>query len=237
MSHLDSQADQASSLWANNPVLVNLLGISPVLALSDRSSSALAIGLCILLVGISSSLSVFGLRGKLDVNLRYPAYALIMAFYTSLLALVVELNFYPLWRELGIYLYLVAANFALLLKMDVYYQAEKTVWVLKDASRLCLGFLVAILLLALIRETLMTGTVFSDWYILLPGSESLDPMLRQQQGELFRFADLPPAVFILLGLLIAALRQAGLLGAPRFESRNKDTVKRERVTGRLKRKS
>lgn len=236
MSHLDLQAEQDSSLWSNNPVLVGLLGISPVLALSDRSSTALAIGLCTLLVGVAAALTVFALRGRLAVNLRYPGYSLILAFITSLLALVVELNFYPLWRELGVYLYLVAANFALLLKMDTYYQSERLIWVFKDVCKLGLGFLVALLLLALVREALMTGTVFSDWAILLPGSESLDPMLRQQSGEWFRFGALPPAGFILLGLLIAVLRQAGLLKAPHFEANNPDVVKRERVTGRLKRK-
>lgn len=237
MSHLDTQAEQDSSPWTSNPVLTGLLGISPVLALSDRSTTALAIGLCTLLVGVTAALSVFALRGRLAVQLRYPAYALILAFLTSILSLLVELLFYPLWRELGVYLYLVAANVALLLKMDTYYQSERPGWMLADVCKLCLGFLVALMLLALLREALITGTVFSDWTILLPGSESLDPMLRQQNGEWFRFGTLPPGAFILLGLLIAALRQAGLLREPRLEVHNPEPVKRERVTGRLKRKN
>ncbi len=237
MSQLDLQAEQDSSIWNNNPMLVNLLGISPLLALSDRSSTALAIGLCTLTVGLASALSCFGVGKQFHKNLRYPAYSIILAFYTSIIAITVELFFYPLWRELGVYLYLIAANLALMLKMDSYRQADNALWVIKDSLKLGTGMLIALLLFAFIRELALTGSIFSDWRLLLPRSEALEPLSRQQTGEWFQFSGLQPAAFILLGLLIAALRKLNFLHIPEREVVNKGEIVRERVTGRLKRKT
>lgn len=237
MSQLDLQAEQDSSIWSNNPMLVNLLGISPLLALSDRSSTALAIGLCTLVVGLASALSCFGVGKQFHKNLRYPCYSIVLAFYTSIIAIIVEVFFYPLWRELGVYLYLIAANLALMLKMDSYRQSDSALWVIKDSLNLCVGMLVALLLFAFIRELMLTGCILCDWRLLLPRSESLEPSVRQQTGEWFQFSRLQPAAFIFLGLLIAGLRQFNLLQKPENQVVNAGEIVRERVTGRLKRKT
>lgn len=237
MSQLDLQASQESSIWRDNPAFVHLLGISPLLALSDRSSTAFALGICTLLVGVTSALSCFAANKYLPKNLRYASFSLILAFFTSIVALIVELYFYPLWRELGVYLYLIAANFALMLKMDSYSKAEDLTKVLKDAFSLCLGLLVALVAFACIRELLLTGTILSDWRLLLPRSETLEPLSRQQTGELFQFSGLQPAAFILLGLVIAGLRQLNFIKHAKNELRNEGEIARERVTGRLKRKT
>ena len=237
MSQLDLQAQQAASVWHNNPMLVQLLGLSPLLALSDRSSTALALGVGTFLVGLCAALSGFGLRRYLSGHWRYPVYCLILAFYTSLLALLLEAFFYPLWREMGVYLPLIACNLGLLLRFETYASADDWLWVGRDSSKFCAGMVAALLGFAMLRELLVSGTLFSDWALLMPASESLQPQARQQAGELFRFASLQPAAFILLGLVIAALRYTGLLREPPLENNSAEPVARARVTGRLKRKT
>lgn len=236
MSELDLKANSAQGIWHNNPTLAHLLGLSPLLAISDRASKAIALGVCMLLVCLLSATTVRLLRHKIDMPWRFIWYGLIMAAYTSLCTLFLQLAFFPLWRELGIYSLLIASNFALLIKMDSFRAAETLGNSVTAALRLSAGLLLALVLFATIREFLLTGTLLSDWYLLLLQDSSLASSTLAHE-EVFRFSKLQPAGFILLGLLIALANWTGILKSDPLQNRTTETVKRARITGRLEKES
>lgn len=234
MSEFRLHSDIPASLWHNNPSLVHLLGISPLLAVSDSSIKALALGLALAVVCCCSAITLVALRSHVQSRFAYLWYAVVLAAFTSLVVLILQLFFYSLYRELGVYCYLIGCNLALLVKMEGYRRSNDYLVVAKDSLKLGLSLLLALLLFAALREILLTGSLFQGWELLIPGEVVEADSKLDSRNSLFRFAALQPAAFILLGLLLATLRKFGKLDLAPPQHRTSTEVERARVTGRLK---
>lgn len=234
MSEIQLHREQPASLWRDNPMLVHLLGITPLMAVSDSATKALALGLGLVIISLLTALSLWGLRQFLQAKWRYLWIGLTLAAYTSGLALVIELNFFALYRELGIYIFLIAGNLALVIKMEAYLSFPRWDQVLLDSTKLGLSLCLALLGFALLRELLLAGTVFHNWELLLPGTVGGPELLMENRNTIFPFGLLQPVGFILLGLCVALLRLSNTQSDSPPKHRNNSAVKRARVTGRLK---
>ena len=232
MSRLSRLQQTSTTVWVNNPSLVLLMGLSPLLAVSHTAVAATALALGTCLVCLLSALTVYALRNQIEERYAYLWVTAILASYTSLICLLMEIWFYPLYREIGVYSYLIACNFALLVKLPSYLHSNSKLSTIIDAGKLALALAWALIGFATLREFLISGTVFANMHLLLPGYLESDPALFDNNW--FKFIGLQPGAFILLGLIIAACNALGISRPEAFYHRDEGPVKRERVTGRLK---
>jgi len=223
-------------VWENNPVLIQLLGLSPVLAVSSTLAYGIVLGVATFFVCVLSCLTTSLLKGTIPYKWRLVWYMLILASYTTIVETISQLYFYPLFLRLGIYLPLICCNVAILIRMETV--AVKSSWPVAtlDAAKTGCGFLIALVLLATCRELLVSGTFFANWQILLPASSELATLTSNlDDARFFRFANTQAGVLILLGLLVAFVNSISQLTSNTAHDEPEEliSIKRARVTGRL----
>ena len=237
MSELEYRARKNQSLWQNNPVLVQLLGLSPVLAVSTTLVNGIGLGIATFIVMLLSCISVSLLKFQINSNWRFTWFLIIMASYTTVIDLLMQWLYFPLYKQLGIYVPLICCNIAILMRMEV--RASSSHWKLAavDAGKTGAGYFLAIILLAGLREFLGQGSLFSNWQLLIPSTLLVDTSpTSMQQNPGFGFVSAQPMALILLGIIVAAKNFSD-----GFFDRKADTqaenytpVQRARVTGQLK---
>lgn len=236
MNDLEIQAAREGTVWENNPVLVQLLGLSPVLAVSSTLAYGVGLGVATFFVCVLSCLTASLLKDTIAQRWRLVWYMLILAGYTTIVETIGQLYFYPLFLRLGIYLPLICCNVAILVRMETV--SVNSTWpnATLDAAKTGIGFLIALVLLCTCRELLVSGTFFAHWQLLLPANSELATMANNlDHTRFFRFANTQAGVLILLGMLVALLNFLAQLksGSPIDNPEELTLVKRARVTGRL----
>lgn len=237
MSELEYRAHKNQSLWQNNTVLVQLLGLSPVLAVSTTLVNGIGLGIATFIVMLLSCISVSLLQSQLNSNWRFTWFLIIMASYTTAIDLLMQWLYFPLYKQLGIYVPLICCNIAILIRMEV--RASSCNWKLAalDASKTGAAFLLAIVLLASLRELIGQGTLLSNWQLLIPSTLLADSNPTSiQHNFAFGFAKLQPMALILLGIIIAVKNFTDSYFKKEVDGQtdNSTPVQRARVTGRLK---
>src|SRR5690606_25243818 len=104
----------AQGLWKNNPALVQLLGLCPLLAVSNSVVNALGLGLTTILVLAGSNLCVSLIRGRIADAVRLPAFVLIIAAFVTCAELLMQAFAFELYQALGIFIPLIVTNCAIL---------------------------------------------------------------------------------------------------------------------------
>ena len=236
MNDLELQSEKEGMVWENNPVLIQLLGLSPVLAVSSTLAYGIGLGVATFFVCVLSCLTASLLRGTIPHKWRLVWTMLILASYTTIVEVICQLYFYPLFLRLGVYLPLICCNVAILIRMETV--ARKSPWSVAalDAAKTGFGFLIALCLLAFCRELLVSGTIFANWQLLFPSSSELSTNTSNLNDiHFFRFANTQAGVLVLLGLLVALLNSLSQLTNSNVldESEKLVPAKRARVTGRL----
>ena len=196
---------ESSSIWRNNSVLVQLLGLSPVLAISTSIVNGVTLGVATLLVTVASCTTTAIFRGVLNVGWRLILYVAIIGCYVTIIDLLVTTYFYPLSRSLGIYLPLIGCNAAILFRMETFSRHAKALAAFKDAVLTGAGFLWVIFVFATIREWTSTGDLFSNAQLLIPFREGSGaaPISTYPALAKFIFPSQIPGAFIILGLILA----------------------------------
>ncbi|MBL4729003.1 MAG: electron transport complex subunit RsxE [Gammaproteobacteria bacterium] len=236
MSELKLQAERKGMVCENNPVLIQLLGLSPVLAVSSTLAYGIGLGVATFIVCVLSCLTASLLKGTIPRKWRLVWYMLILASYTTVVETISQLYFYPLFLRLGIYLPLICCNVAILIRMETF--AAQSPWpaATLDAAKTGCGFLIALVLLATCRELLVSGTLFANWQLLLPASsEAAIAASNLEDSQFFRFANTQAGVLILLGLLVAFFNLLSQRTNNSLLDNSQELIpaKRARVTGRL----
>ena len=234
MSELQFKSSQAASLWANNPVLVQLLGLSPVLAISTTLVNGLGLGISTALVMLLSSVTVSTLRTTINQRWRFAWYLVITASYTTILDILLQWFYFPLHQKLGIYIPLICCNFAVLIRLEAHAINHHWRSALKDAALTGAGFIAAIVALSSLREFIGSGALMADWQLLLPTYQAAAVISENSRAtEVFDFILLLPAAFILLGLLIAGKNLIDNKLNENVPATDIKPIKRARVTGGL----
>jgi len=190
-------------LWTNNPALVQVLGLCPLLAVTSTVVNAIGLGLATLLVLMGSNLSVSLIRNFVSESVRLPAFVMIIASFVTCAELLMQAFTYELYQILGIFIPLIVTNCAILGRGDAFASKNPPLPALLDGFMMGLGFLVVLIALGAIRELVGQGTLLVDMDLLL-GPVASDWAIR----PLETYPDvlimvLPPGAFIGLGLLIA----------------------------------
>lgn len=223
-------------LWTNNPALVQLLGLCPLLAVSGSVVNAMGLGLATLLVLIGSNTAVSLLRNYVPTAVRLPAFVLIIASFVTVTELVMQAYTYELYEVLGIFIPLIVTNCIVLGRADAFAAKNSVIPAMFDGLMMGLGFALVLILLGAMREVLGQGVLFANMDLLFGSMAANWKIDVVRDYPNFLFAILPPGAFMATGLLIALKNQIDTWLKDRAE-RNKAPVeagsKRIRVTGKI----
>lgn len=190
-------------LWDNNPGLVQLLGLCPLLAVTGTAINGLGLGLATLLVLVLSNLAVSATRRLITQELRIPVFVLIIASLVTVVDLLMQAWLPQLSRTLGIFIPLIVTNCTILGRAEAFASRNPVGSALVDGLAQGLGFAAVLVLLGGARELLGQGTLLADAHLLLgEWARVLEFRLLPEQSGLL-LAILPPGAFIGLGLMIA----------------------------------
>ena len=193
-----------NGLWSNNPALVQLLGLCPLLAVSGSVVNALGLGLATMLVLVGSNVAVSLIRNVVSDAVKLPAFVMIIASFTTATELLMQAYTYELYQILGIFIPLIVTNCAILGRADAFACKNKVIPSAVDGFMMGLGFLAVLLVLGAVRELLGSGTLFADMQLLF-GEVARDWKLTVfgENYPGFLIAILPPGAFLVTGFLIA----------------------------------
>jgi len=177
-----------------NPVLISVLGICPSLAVTTKMSSAIGMGIATTFVLLGSNISISLLRNIIPDKVRIPCYIVFIAGFVTLIRMIIEAYAYTLYQALGIFLPLIAVNCIIFGRAEIFAKRNSVIDSALDAIGMGVGFTLAILAIAAIREIFGSGTIFGKNLPLL--TDFNIPILA-----------LAPGGFIVFGLLIAIVNK------------------------------
>jgi len=190
-------------LWNNNPALVQLLGLCPLLAVTGSVVNAIGLGIASTLVLIGSNLTVSAFRKFVPDSVRLPIFVMIIASFVTSIELLMQAFTYELYQILGIFIPLIVTNCAIMGRADAFACKNPVGASLLDGVMMGAGFSAVLIVLGAMREILGAGTLFADMQLLFgPVAESWKIVLIGDYSG-FLFAILPPGAFVGMGLLIA----------------------------------
>lgn len=223
-------------LWKNNPGLVQLLGLCPMLAVTGSVVNAMGLGLATILVLTGSNFAVSLIRNLVPDAVRLPAFVMIIASYVTCTELLMQAFTYELYEVLGIFIPLIVTNCIILGRADAFAAKNPPLPSLLDGFMMGLGFSLVLLVLGAMREIFGHGTLFSNMDLLFGADAAHWKITLIDDYTDFLFAVLPPGAFVGMGLLIAL---KNIIDSKLKEHQSKQTAvpvagsKRVRVTGKI----
>jgi electron transport complex protein RnfE len=184
-----------------NPVFYLILGLCPTLAVTTTVENALVMSLAFLFVMIPSAAIISALRNSIPRNVRIPSFIVIISTFTTVIDLLIH-GFLPRFHDiLGIFVPLIVVNCVVMGRVEAFASKNPVKESVLDAVGMGVGFSLAIIVVAAIRELVGTGA------IVVFGHEVIPTLTRSPAGLMI----LPPGAFLTIGILIAIFRKRGLL--------------------------
>ena len=199
--------DLTRGIWKENPVLIQLLGLCPALAVTNTVANSIAMGLATFFVLTGSSLLVSLLKNWIPREVRISAYILIIATFVTLVDMILAAVVPEIHKALGAFIALIVVNCMILGRQEAFASRNTVGRALLDAVGVGTGFMIALLMMGAFRELLGNGSLLG-FSVMGPGFEPWIIMI------------LPPGGFFTLGFL--------LLGLSWWEKRGEDVKPRVR---------
>lgn len=175
-----------AGLWKENPVFVMMLGLCPVLAVTNSVLNSLAMGIASIFVLVCSNALVSALRNFIPKQVRITTYIIIIATFVTLVDYIIQAISLDLYNKLGAFIQLIVVNCLILGRAEAYASKNSFTKSVISALGMGLGFTLALVMLGGVRELLGAGqllgyqifsTNFEPWVVMI----------------------LPPGGFIVLG--------------------------------------
>ena len=147
-------------LWKDNPVFVQVLGMCPVLAVTNTAENALAMGLATAFVLLMSNVLVSSLRQFIPKQVRIASYILIIATFVTITDYAIQAISVELHKSLGAFISLIVVNCLILSRAEAFASKNKIGQSVLDALGMGVGFTFALLCLGVVREVLGNGSIF-----------------------------------------------------------------------------
>ena len=147
-------------LWRDNPVFVQVLGMCPVLAVSNTAMNALAMGLATAFVLLMSNILVSLLRNFIPKQVRIASYILIIATFVTITDYVIQAISVELHKSLGAFISLIVVNCLILSRAEAFASKNNIGKSIMDALGMGVGFTFALLCLGAVREVMGNGSLF-----------------------------------------------------------------------------
>ncbi|MBQ7362830.1 MAG: electron transport complex subunit RsxE [Clostridia bacterium] len=177
-----------------NPVLILVLGTCPTLAVTTSLKSAFYMGIAATAVLVCSNAVISALRNIIPDTVRIPCYIVIIASFVTVVQMLLEAHLPEAYEMLGVYLALIVVNCIILGRAEMYARKNNVINSILDGIGMGLGFLLALMLMALIREVLGAG---SFWGYSIPFLENYKISVLAQA----------PGGFLVFGILIAVMNK------------------------------
>ncbi len=190
-----------NGLWYENPGLVQLLGLCPLLAVTSSFVNGLGLGIATLAVLVASNGLVSATRRWISAEIRIPIYVLIIASLVTCIELLFKAWFPSLDRSLGIFIPLIVTNCAIVARAELFASRNPVGASIADGLAMGLGFALLLMAIGAFRELLGQGSLFARMDMLF-GGEPMRGLVFTDGGWLL--AILPPGAFFSLALAIAA---------------------------------
>lgn len=177
-NHTESKSTDEfiKGLWKENPVFVQVLGMCPVLAVSNTAENALAMGLATAFVLLMSNTLVSLLRNFIPKEVRIASYILIIATFVTITDYAIQAISVDLHKSLGAFISLIVVNCLILSRAEAFASKNTLGKSMLDALGMGLGFLFALFCLGAVREILGNGTffglalfpeTFQEWIVMI----------------------------------------------------------------------
>ncbi len=176
-------------IWKENPVFVQVLGMCPMLAVTNSAVNAMAMGAATFFVLVGSSFLVSLLRNFIPRQVRISTYIVIIATFVTVADFTLQALLPDIHRELGAFISLIVVNCLILGRQEAFASKNTVKHAVADAVGMAGGFAIALLCLGSVREILGSGSLFG---VSLFGS-GYEPWV---------IMILPPGGFIMLGLIL-----------------------------------
>ncbi len=192
-----------NGLWKNNPGLVQLLGLCPLLGISNSVVNALGMAIATTIVLTCSNAAVALIRHQITDAVRLPAFVMIIAALTTCIELLMQAFTYELYQILGIFIPLITTNCIILGRAEAFAAKNSVAHASFDGLMMGIGFGAVLLVIGALRELLGNGMLFSNMQLLFGPIASHWQLTLFSEYQGFLLAILPPGAFLVLGLLIA----------------------------------
>ena len=192
-----------NGLWKNNPGLVQLLGLCPLLGVSNSMVNALGMGIATALVLAASNAAVALIRRQVTDAVRLPAFVMIIAALTTCIELLMQAFTYELYQILGIFIPLITTNCIILGRAEAFAAKNSVLHASFDGLMMGAGFGLVMLAIGTVRELLGTGAILGNMHLLFGPIAAHWQLTLFSDYSGFLLAILPPGAFLVLGLLIA----------------------------------
>jgi electron transport complex protein RnfE len=190
-----------AGLWSENPGLVQLLGLCPLLAVTTSFVNGLGLGLATVFVLTCSNALVSATRRFIYREIRIPMYVLIIASLVTCIELIFEAWFPALDRSLGIFIALIVTNCAIVARAELFASRNRLVPSIVDGLAMGTGFALLLCAIGAFRELVGQGSLLARMDMLF-GGEPMRGLALSDRG--FLLAILPPGAFFSLALAVAA---------------------------------
>jgi electron transport complex protein RnfE len=190
-------------LWKNNPALIQLLGLCPLLAVTQTLTNGLGLGIATTLVLIGSNATVSIIRNWIPNEIRIPIFVMIIAAFVTIVQLLMNAYTFKLYQALGIFIPLIVTNCAIIGRAEAYASKNTLGKSAFDGLMMGLGFTLVLVLLGAMRELLGNGTLFDGANLLLGDWANILKITVFETDSPFLLAILPPGAFLFMGLIIA----------------------------------
>jgi electron transport complex protein RnfE len=193
----------AKGIVISNPIFILALGLCPALAVSNTIDNALGMSVGVIFVLLGANIIISLIRKSVPNIVRIPTFVVIIATFVTIVSLVFQAYMPALHESLGIYLPLIVVNCIILGRAEAFASKNPVAASVADALGISFGFALALLLIAVLREILGTGS------LSVAGTSLFTlPVLSEHPLALFV---LSPGAFLVIGLLLALFRRIGMV--------------------------
>ncbi|MFA1559760.1 electron transport complex subunit E [Aliivibrio fischeri] len=218
-----------NGLWDNNPALVQLLGLCPLLAVSATVTNALGLGIATILVLVGSNLIVSLVRQWIPQEVRIPVFVMIIASLVTCVQLLMNAYAYGLYLSLGIFIPLIVTNCIIIGRAESFASKNDPLPAVLDGLWMGMGMTAVLVLLGAMREILGNGTLFDGADLLLGDWATILRIELFHVDSHFLLAMLPPGAFLGVGFLIALKNVIDKKMADR-QPKEKTEIERARIS-------
>ena len=201
-----------SAALQHNPAWGQLLGLCPLLAVSNSIVNALGMAAASSFVMLGSSATISTIRTWIPHDVRLPCFMLVIATFTTCAVMLLEAFAFDLYLRIALFVQIIVSNCMILGRIEVFASRQPLGQALLDALGTAMGFALALLALGSIREALGHGTLLAGMDLLFGAWASHWQIDLLPEGKRLIVALVPPGAFIIAGLLLGtgqALARSG----------------------------
>ncbi len=191
-----------SAALQHNPAWGQLLGLCPLLAVSNSIVNALGMAAASSFVMLGSSATISTIRTWIPHDVRLPCFMLVIATFTTCAVMLLEAFAFDLYLRIALFVQIIVSNCMILGRIEVFASRQPIGQALLDALGTAMGFALALLALGSIREALGHGTLLAGMDLLFGAWASNWQIDLLPEGKRLIVALVPPGAFIIAGLLL-----------------------------------